>query len=266
MPQDMNYEQWKEKYVTNSNDDDIIQNNKILSLNECKKLIEQQNIKFWDNDLKQIDNKLLSENTQRLNELIEKYPTIKEYIKNKNVKFNALNLSNNTVAHVATDIDIKNIEISLSKSKYKDYKHFIEMEDNELVIKHCMERSDKYKSTYTITHEFGHLIESSFIDEYNKKHLAEFYNMKTRALNTKTTTQSKKIIRNWESKITDNITQEIYDIAKNNNPALDLNKNLSQYGKENSFEFFAECFANAECGKPNDLGKAMQQYLKKRGL
>ncbi len=253
--------------VTKVKNDGIIQkNNKILSLNECKGLIEKQNIKFWDNDLKQIDNKLLSENTQRLNELIEKYPTIQEYIKNKNVKFNALNLSNNTVAHVATDIDIKNIEISLSKSKYKDYNDFIKMEDNELAIKHCMDRSDKYKSTYTITHEFGHLIESSFIDEYNKNHLAEFHNMRTKALNAKTTTQSKNIIKNWESKITDNIAQEIYEIAKSNNSSFDLNKNLSQYGKENSFEFFAECFANAECGKPNELGKAMQQYLKKRGL
>ncbi len=263
------YKEWYEKYVntsTNSNNGVIIQNKKILSLDECKQIIEEQNIKFCNNNLKQIDSNLLSENTQQLNELIEKYSTMKQYIKARNVKFNALSLSSNTVAQVSTDVELENIEISLSKSKYKNYNDFIEIEEKELEINHCMERSNKYKSTYTITHEFGHLIESSFIDEYNKNHLAEFYNMKTKALNAKTATQSKKIIRNWESKIANNIAQEIYEIAKNNNPNFDLAKQLSQYGKENSFEFFAECFANAECGKPNELGKAIKQYLKKRGL
>ena len=47
---------------------------------------------------------------------------------------------------------------------------------------------------------------------------------------------------------------------------LIINDMLSEYGKTNSFEFFAECFANLECGKPNELGKALGEYLKKRGV
>ena len=129
-----------------------------------------------------------------------------------------------------------------------------------------MQRSNKYKSVYSITHEFGHFIESSFIDEYNKKHLAEFLNMKNRVLNAKTLTQSKNILKKWQENIADEISQEIYNIALKNNQNIKVNDLLSTYGRENSFEFFAECFANLECGRPNELGKALGEYLKRRGL
>lgn len=43
---------------------------------------------------------------------------------------------------------------------------------------------------------------------------------------------------------------------------FDLNKNLSLYGKTKSQEFFAEYFANMVSGKPNELGKAIEEYLK----
>ena len=243
-----------------------IEHDKELTLEECKEIIENQNITFWNKDLSEIDNRLLSDNTKRLNQLIEKYPKTKEFIKNRNVKFNALDLKEKEIAHVSSDIDLKNIEITLSKKQYKSYNELLKTEANELKIKNCMDRTEKYKSVYTITHEFGHFIENIFIDEYNKQHLAEFFNMKSRALNAKTINQSKNILRKWQENIADEISQEIYGIALKNNPKLNINKLLSVYGKKDSFEFFAECFANLECGKPNELGKALSEYLKKRGL
>lgn len=35
---------------------------------------------------------------------------------------------------------------------------------------------------------------------------------------------------------------------------------------ENAAEFFAEVFANSQCGKPNILGKAMNTWLEDKGL
>lgn len=256
----------KAQDLQNKIENATIDKNKELTLEECKKVIENQNIQFWEKDLSNVDNRLLSDNTKRLNELINKYPKIKKFIEQRKVGFNALNLPNTTVAQMSSSLDIKNIQISLSKSKYKDYKSLVEGENKELLIKHCMERTEKYATTYSLTHEFGHFIENYFIDEYNQKHLAEFSNMKTRALNAKSISQSKKILRNWESKVTDSIAQEIFEIAQKNNKDFDLSLNLSQYGKKNSFEFFAECFANLECGKPNELGIAMKQFLESRGF
>ena len=90
--------------------------------------------------------------------------------------------------------------------------------------------------------------------------------MKSRALNAKTINQSKDILRKWQENITNEISQEIFDIALKDNPNIKVNELLSEYGKVDSFEFFAECFANLECGKPNELGKALSKYLMKRGL
>lgn len=261
----LNYQN-KAKELQNQINNVTISKNEDLTLEECKQVVEKHNIDFWDNDLSQIDSKLLSENAKRLDELIEKYSRCKEFIKTRKVKFNALNLRESEMAHVYSDINLKNIEISLSKKHYKNYKTLLETETNELNIKHCMDRAEKYKSTYTITHEFGHFIESMFIDEYNQQHLAEFLNMKSRVLNAKTTTQSKKILKKWEANISDQISQDIYEIALKNNPNVKINEILSDYGKENSFEFFAECFANLECGKPNELGLALKEFLKKRGM
>lgn len=243
-----------------------IEQDKELTLEECKEIVEKYNITFWDKDLSEIDSRLLSDNTKRLNQLIEKYPKTKEFIKNRKVKFNALKLKEKEIAHVSSDIDLKNIEISLSKKYYKNYEELLEIETNELIIKHCMDRAEKYKSVYTITHEFGHFIESIFIEEYNKQHLAEFFNMKSRVLNVKTINQSKDILRKWQENIANEISQEIFDIALKDNPNIKVNELLSEYGKVDSFEFFAECFANLECGKPNELGKALSKYLMKRGL
>lgn len=252
--------------VTSDKKDAIIGYTKEMSLKECKDLIENQGIKFWEQDLAQIDNKLLSDNTKRLNELIEKYPKTKDFIKSKNVKFNALSLGKNTMAHVSSNLDMSSIEISLSKQHYKDYNELIKTEIKELEIKHCMDRLEKFESTYTITHEFGHFIESMLIDEYNKNHLAEFLNVKNRALNAKSVSQGNKILRKWQENVADKISQDIYEIALESNPNIKINDLLSTYGKENSFEFFAECFANLECGKPNELGAALEMYLKKRGI
>ena len=261
-----------DKYTKNVNNNlqNLKQNSRIiqktLTVSECKQLMEKQNIYFWEKDLSQIDNKLLSENTQRLNELINKYPKMKQFISSRNVKFNALNLDNSTMACCSTDLNMQNIEISLNKKKYKEYDKLIKTETNEFKIKNSMQSAEKYRSVYSLTHEFGHFIENSFIDEYNKTHIIEFSNMKTRALNAKNIVQSKKIIKQWNMNICDNIAQEIYDIARQNNPKINVNNLLSEYGKTNSFEFFAECFANLECGMPNELGKAMGDFLKRRGV
>lgn len=50
------------------------------------------------------------------------------------------------------------------------------------------------------------------------------------------------------------------DIVKSNKGRL------SEYAKENSRDFFAECFANLNCGKPNEYGIALSEFLKQRGL
>lgn len=41
---------------------------------------------------------------------------------------------------------------------------------------------------------------------------------------------------------------------------------MSNYGRSNSYEFFAEAFANAHLGAPNAIGLAMRDYLRDNKL
>lgn len=258
------YEEYKKNYFKYLNN--IEKSDTILSLSECKKIIEEHNIIFVDDDLKILDSKLLSDNVNQLNKLLNKYSMMEDYIKNKKMILGAENFGNNSmVAAFSSSIDHKKLNIQLSKSKYREYEKLINMEKNDILSFHSMPCSDDMLSVYSITHEFGHFIESKFINEYNQEHLAEFLNMKTRAINAKTISQSKKILKDWEKRIGNGIAEDILKIAKEDSN-FKLKDSLSDYGDTDSLEFFAECFANMECGKPNDLGKAMEKYLKNKGV
>ena len=41
---------------------------------------------------------------------------------------------------------------------------------------------------------------------------------------------------------------------------------MSNYGRSTPYEFFAEAFANSQCGEPNIIGKAMNIWLKEKGM
>ena len=63
-----------------------------------------------------------------------------------------------------------------------------------------------------------------------------------------------------------NVKNDIINIAKKENKQFDILKNISDYGKINDRDFFAECFANMELGKSNELGEALKTYLKERNI
>lgn len=240
-----------------------------LDLMGCKKLLEDKGLKFIDADLKDVDLKLLNDNSQRLNLLIEKYPVMKKFIAQNDTSFIfGTATRGNMMAGFRSDIDNKKFEMVLSKKYFKDYASLIETEKKAISTKHTMPFDEKYMTVYTITHEFGHALEQLLIDEYNKKHITEFTDMKTKRNDAifKSITKARNIRNKWETKIANEISGEIYEIALKNNPGLKIGNVLSEYGKTDSFEFFAECFANMECGAPNELGNAMREYLKKRGF
>ena len=63
-----------------------------------------------------------------------------------------------------------------------------------------------------------------------------------------------------------NCRKEIIEIAKKQNPGVNVFDKISEYGMKNSNEFFAEVFANSQGSTPNELGKAMQTWLERQGF
>ena len=101
--------------------------------------------------------------------------------------------------------------------------------------------SVKSLARYTVTHEYGHMLQSAAYIRATKKG----YN---KSLNEYSREVAKEITSNAAKK---------YGGTQ---------KDLSGYGRTNSYEVFAEAFANSQLGKPNAIGKATNDWLKKNGF
>lgn len=95
----------------------------------------------------------------------------------------------------------------------------------------------KSLARYSITHEYGHLTESALF-------------LKARSSGSTGTEGQDARAR----------VSAILKIAKGYGATRE---DVSHYGRQNSYEFFAEAFANAHSGKPNAIGRAMSEYLKR---
>lgn len=54
---------------------------------------------------------------------------------------------------------------------------------------------------------------------------------------------------------------EILSIAQSKYGLANNTAAMSRYGNKNPSEFFAEAFANSQCGRPNEIGMAMNDFL-----
>ena len=93
---------------------------------------------------------------------------------------------------------------------------------------------------YTATHEYGHMVENI---------------LSTRA-RANGESQHAYALR---------VRDEVLSMAGLRYNSSEYKRLMSQYGKSNAYEFFAEAFANAYSGKPNRIGRAMDQWLIRQG-
>ena len=134
------------------------------------------------------------------------------------------------------------ISINSSYDYFKDKDYLCDITKEQVEGNWFMPCDEKKYNIYAMTHEFGHTIEMKLF----KKHNPNGNNMGYLSFSNK-------------------VKDDIINIAKKNNSGFDYFKNISKYGDSSPKEFFAEVFANLECGKPNELGKAMKEYLIREG-
>lgn len=93
--------------------------------------------------------------------------------------------------------------------------------------------------TYTVTHEYGHMLQNVMYSRSNTTFShAEYANA---------------------------VRREVKQIATTKYGYRDGSGAISTYGQKNAREFFAEAFANANSGNPNAIGRAMNDWLKRKG-
>lgn len=212
-----------------------------------------------EENTKYIDEGLFVDATNRIVELNDRFGAIKE----NNVGF--ISSSNqNAVASCGSSFRHDQVRLFLCKDYYSDPNYLVKKEQEMKDKKWSMPFKDGFEKIYTVTHEYGHALQSvltrSYIDleefetEFKKRLKADTYGRK-----------AKKYQNDVEKKAAKQMWLEIVEIAKEKNSNFSVSENLSGYGKTNYFEAFAETFANALCGAPNELGDAMNEWLRRKG-
>lgn len=192
-------------------------------------------------------------------------------------KFGVIHKSNGTIcsvgsgdaeAYVSSKLtNPMNQNLSLCPRYYKNKAEHIQKLIEEKNNNWSMPFLDENAQIYNVTHEYGHMIQNMLCQE---RMIENGWNMEDAGAFIDFNKKTKKAMFKWyyniQKEIDDECFKEIIDIAKENNAEFSLADNISKYGRTNKSEFFAEVFANSQLGKPNELGKAMNIWLKKRGL
>lgn len=211
----------------------------LKDFDSCKELLQYQNIQLHD-DMKDMDKKLLIENTGQLYRLNEKYPVVANQIQKSE-----LNIYNDIKQNSTTYAQTQGLRLEYNNRYFKDYDFLKEKEASDGRTNWHYLTDEKYDTIYTTTHEYGHILQRRYNNAYNDTR--EWRNQKS-----------------WKD--FDKMTMEgIYSIAKRETKlnVTELKKKyLTDYGiSKRNFEAFAEIFAGMELGIDNPLTRAMKEYL-----
>lgn len=164
-------------------------------------------------------------------------------------------------------VDPMKQNLSLCPGNFKNKKSHIESRKEAKESRWCMPFADKDAEVYCVTHEYGHMVQNYLKQQemikagWTADNPYAFVNRER-----KTQKAQYKWYHELEQKVEKQHFSEIVEIATKNNPEFILRRNLSRYGASAYAEFFAEVFANSQLGEPNELGRAMIEWLAKKGF
>ena len=218
-----------------------------------------------EKNMKVIDEELLCENVNRLLELNERFKVLTP----ENYGYITSSQSGRAIAWTSTSFIPRptgelpqTVRLGLVGAYYKDGNLLYETEKRSVERFWSMPCKEENYKTYSLCHEYGHMLESKISiarTDYDK--IQEKISKKVNP----SAGQIRKAYDDAEKACAKDIFKEISQIAKDRNPEFSLKENLSEYGRSNYYEAFAEMFANSQCGSPNELGNAMNEWLKKEG-
>lgn len=204
-----------------------------------------------ENDVKE----MVYETTNRLN---NKFKGMKEYFSNySDCSYKAGTSSEKRIMESSLGKKGQTLYFKFSEIHSKNINELINIERKSLNLNWSMPCSDEFLQSASFTHEYGHAVSNYLISEEIKKS-PELLNIVTKGSNN-------EIISEF-NKLEESFYNEIKDIASKGNKRFDESLYMSKYGLSSFSEFFAECFSNSQCGKPNIMGKAMEEFLKRKGV
>jgi len=177
-----------------------------------------------------VDSELIEDTVRRAEYLLNEYPEVQRWVKDQGgLIIRAGDLQRGTIAATYT---LKPI-IVLSRAYYIRREHLLKIVERGDKKGHFMPMQDRVG--YAFNHEFGHVIQNYLLH------------------GRKTVSAARKV------------HSDIIEIARREYGLSDdeIIARTSLYAQRDPYEFFAELFANLHSGKPNKLGRAMGDYLKR---
>ena len=216
---------------------------KLETPEDCQELLKEINIDLKDKDIEKVDKEVLINNTKKYYETVKKYPFLEQSLQEKDLKLEYKQIKVGGTIGQATkggrtiELDVDNFD-DIERARY-----WGEYQSSNGYNMPC---SSKDYENYFATHELGHVFNYRIINNVEFPELGdlgatEFY-----------------------GKTNEFFKDKIFAIARKNTGKSieELESLVSDYGKTNIDELMAELFANANCGKPNELGKAFEEYFK----
>lgn len=214
--------------------------NDLNDLESCRKKLELIEFDFDTESLKELDFDLIKENTQQLYELFEKYPFVNNH-KRQNFRLNSS--PQNSLAYT------NGWGICLNSDFYKSYEVVVKKELKLMAEGWTSPFKEEYAGVATLTHEFGHLICNELVKQYYDDN-PEIYQKSLKDISS-----SNKI----RKQVVDGFIKEIKAVAKEENKDAVLK--ISEYGRTNSEEMFAELFMKSQLGKSDEFSDALLKWL-----
>lgn len=249
---------------------DISENGGIIKVKDVHEvndaLINQAGFSAVEESFDLIDDKLKISNTNQILKLEKKFGCVHK----SEGTICSVSDSPSTVAYVSSRVTYPSKQnLSLCPKSFGSYSDLISTQRRNTESNWSMpvELTDEKLSVATVTHEYGHILQNILIENemkaqgWNPNEPNAFVDV------TKKTSKSRlKWYFNIRSKVLDDCFSEIIAIAKERNPDFILADNISKYGCTDKAEFFAEVFMNSQLGATNELGTAMNIWLKRKGL
>ena len=157
-------------------------------------------------------------------------------------------------------------DLCLNPAKLGDKETITAAIKGQMSRNYCMAVAEGKEHLQSVTHEYGHMLQDIMIgDEMTRRGWTPDDRYKFMDYSKKTRAAQLKWYNQVSKEVEDQCFKEIVEIAKKNNPDFSLSATISTYGASNKSEFFAEVFANSQLGAPNELGIAMEEWLKQKG-
>lgn len=228
---------------------------KITTAKEAKGKLLELGFRDVEDRISVLDNEMIVDATNQLADLEKKFGAIG---KGKVTLTVSKKKNSNAFVHVWQG-DSRSQELSFTQNFKKKKMDVIKIMKDAIEEKWHVAVAEGKHSVYTVTHEYGHIIENDILGElFSKLPQKEQDELSFDGLKLKL----------WRDEQGNKIRSEIVSIAKemSGDPEFMSYDYVSKYGLSNCFEFFAEAFASSQLGKPNIIGDAMNEWLKKKGL